>query len=133
MKADFADSAYYLALLNEDDELNSSAVEATSQLTGRIVTTDWVLAEVADGLCRSENRELAVEFIRELRGNELVFVVPATRRLFDAGLDLYSRRPDKDWSLTDCISFVVMEKRRLRDALTADRHFEQAGFRMLMK
>jgi hypothetical protein len=53
--------------------------------------------------------------------------------LFEAGLRLYSDRPDKDWSLTDCTSFVVMKRLRITEALTADRHFEQAGFKVLLK
>jgi len=59
-------------------------------------------------------------------------VVAASARLFDAALDLYQRRPDKDWGLTDCASFVVMSDRKLTDALTADEHFRQAGFRPLL-
>ena len=55
-----------------------------------------------------------------------------TAELFDEGFDLYCRRPDKDWSLTDCVSFVVMQQRGLREAFTADRHFEQAGFVALL-
>lgn len=133
MKAVFADSSYYLALVNGDDELNAAALRVTAGLTERIVTTDWVLAEVADALCRPKLRNLAVELIRDLQADELVTIVPATHRLFETGLDLFSSRGDKGWSLTDCISFVVMQKYRLRDALTADKHFEQAGFRVLMK
>jgi hypothetical protein len=53
--------------------------------------------------------------------------------LFEAGTDLYSRRSDKEWSLTDCISFVVMQEQGIGEALTGDRHFEQAGFRALLK
>ena len=60
-------------------------------------------------------------------------VFPASQDLFDAGVSLYSRRQDKDWSLTDCISFAVMQQQGLTDALTADHHFEQAGFTLLMK
>ena len=133
MKAVFADSSYYLALVNEDDELHQSAIGLTQQLSHRVVTTDWILAEIADALCRPGFRELAVALVRDLQSNELVSVVPATHRLFEQGLELYAQRDDKDWSLTDCISFVIMEQHRLRDALTADHHFEQAGFQALMK
>jgi hypothetical protein len=53
--------------------------------------------------------------------------------LFDARVALYGERMDKDWPLTDCISFVVMQREGITDALTGDRHFEQAGFVPLLK
>ena len=59
-------------------------------------------------------------------------ILPPTLELFEAGCDLYEQRPDKEWSLTDCISFVVMHNHGLTDALTADRHFQQAGFQALL-
>jgi predicted nucleic acid-binding protein len=129
----FADTSYYLALLNADDELNPAATQLTPQLQGRIVTTAWVLAEVADALCRPGYRDLAVEFIRDLQADPRVTVVPPSQQLFDEGLDLYARRPDKAWSLTDCISFVVMKQHHLTDALTGDHHFAQAGFTVLLR
>jgi len=128
MSAVFADSAYYLALLNENDELHERAKSATEQMRGPIVTTAWVLAELADAMCRPRNRGLAVEFIRDLLSDSRVKVVAASQDLFDRGLELYSTRHDKIWSLTDCISFVVMQDHGLTVALTADRDFEQAGF-----
>jgi hypothetical protein len=71
--------------------------------------------------------------VQRLRADANSTIVEANRAIFDAGFDLYSQRPDKDWSLTDCISFVVMNRLRLTEALTADRHFEQAGFKVLLK
>ena len=60
-------------------------------------------------------------------------VVPETTDLFKEGLKLYSSRPDKGWSLTDCLSFVVMKERGILDALTSDHHFNQAGFHALLR
>jgi uncharacterized protein len=60
-------------------------------------------------------------------------IVPAERALMLDGLALYEARPDKEWSLTDCISFVVMKQQGILEAVTADRHFEQAGFVALLK
>jgi hypothetical protein len=57
----------------------------------------------------------------------------AEQSQFDAGLSLYRSRADKEWSMTDCISFVVMKERGIKEALTADHHFEQAGFKALLK
>jgi len=62
-----------------------------------------------------------------------VKLIAADTVTFNAGLDLYRQRVDKDWSLTDCISFAVMQRMSLIDALTTDHHFEQAGFNVLLK
>jgi predicted nucleic acid-binding protein len=129
----FADTFYYLALLNAADEDHARAADWTGRFSGRIVTSDWVLTELADGLRRADGRRVVAAFLRDLLTAADVRVVPADRALFERGLDLYEKRPDKDWSLTDCISFVVMERERITDALTADHHFEQAGFVALLR
>jgi predicted nucleic acid-binding protein len=67
-----------------------------------------------------------------LRNDPDAVIVPPSQELFDRRVELFGRRLDQSWSLTDCISFVVMEQQRIRDALTGDRHFEQAGFRALL-
>jgi predicted nucleic acid-binding protein len=97
------------------------------------VTTCWVLTEVADALSAPKNRQSALDLISSLRRNPAVEVLAPDLDLFERGLDLYARRADKAWSLTDCISFVVMSDRGLTDALTGDHHFEQAGFRALLR
>ena len=73
-----------------------------------------------------------IDFHRALRNDPTVKIVPSSNELFAAGVELYATRSDKEWSLTDCISFVVMEREGLTDALTGDRHFEQAGFKVLL-
>jgi uncharacterized protein len=98
-----------------------------------ILSTDWVLAEVTDAMCRGHNRTKVVSFLRMLRRREDVVLLPGSRELFDRGLQLFGDRPDKQWSLTDCISFVVMGGRSLTEALTSDHHFEQTGFTALLK
>jgi predicted nucleic acid-binding protein len=97
------------------------------------VTTAWVLTEVADAMAAPPNRPLFLRLIEGFRTLRIVEVVPATPELFDRGIELYGRRPDKSWSLTDCISFVVMTERDITEALTGDHHFEQAGFRALLR
>jgi len=128
----FADTYYYIALLNAEDDDHARAIAWTGQFDGRIVTTDWVLTEVADGLSRGAGRGAATRLIRDLLADPAVLIVEADRALFEQGLSLYEKRPDKEWSLTDCISFVVMEREKIRQALTADHHFEQAGFLKLL-
>lgn len=128
----FADTFFFLALLSDKDRAHGRAVEARA--SGRpIVTTEFVLLELGDHLCDRLNRRLFVELCSALHADPSVKVLPIRGDLFRRGYDLYANRPDKDWSLTDCISFVVMADRGISDALTGDHHFEQAGFRALLK
>jgi uncharacterized protein len=127
----FADSFYFVALLNRADQYHRKVASAATQLREDIVTTDWILMEVADALADSASRRSVPQFIRDLSEDPKVKLVRATEELFERGLQLYQERPDKDWTLTDCISFVVMTEGGITDALTGDRHFEQAGFRAL--
>jgi predicted nucleic acid-binding protein len=129
----FADTFYYFALLNPDDEMHEAAVAFTAAFAGTMVTTAWVLTELGDGLARVPNRALFLGLVAQLRSDGDVFIVSPDAELFEKGLELYSRRPDKDWSLTDCISFAVMQNKSITDALTGDHHFEQAGFKILLK
>jgi hypothetical protein len=128
----FADTFYFLALFNPRDHGHARAVHYASNTIDSLVTTDWVLTETGDALADPVNREGCVEFIDDLRVSASVDIVPASRELFDAGWDMYRNRLDKGWSLTDCISFVVMQRRDIREALTGDHHFEQAGFQALL-
>ena len=128
----FADSFYYYALLNREDEAHHAAVEFTNKFGGRIITSAWVLTELADGMARGSNRQLFISMTTEMRRDPNIKIVPATQKLFESGLELYRERRDKDWSLTDCISFVIMRRQKLTDALTGDHHFEQAGFSILL-
>ena len=133
MNAAFGDSFFYLALLNPDDEAHERAIAYIDTMNIRVVTTSFVLAEVADGLCERKRRASFVRLFDDLTKDRNSRIVPATDRLFRQGLALYRERLDKDWSLTDCISFAVMRDLRLSQALTGDHHFEQAGFVALLK
>jgi uncharacterized protein len=98
-----------------------------------MLTTDWAVIEVADALSAPAQRGAFLMLWEEIREHPAIEIIPADRSPLLQGLDLYARRPDKAWSLTDCISFVVMTDRGLTEALTGDRHFEQAGFRALLR
>lgn len=74
-----------------------------------------------------------MSLLKHLKSDPLIEIVPPTLALFDMGLALYADRPDKQWSLTDCISFVVMRQHGLSEALTGDHHFEQAGYRAMLR
>ena len=133
MKTLFADTHYFIALLNAADEHHALAKEYTSGFSGGFVTTPWVLAEVGNTLAMPPNRALFLALVKDLRADKRVVIVPAADELFECGCHLYGRRPDKEWGLTDCISFAAMRAQKLAEALTADHHFEQAGFKALLK
>jgi predicted nucleic acid-binding protein len=133
MSAVFADAFYFVARLNRRDQHHERVVAFSRTLRAGLLTTDWVLMEVADALARSECRPRVREFILHLRQAAGCEIVPASRALLDQALELYQRHRDKEWTLTDCTSFVVMRERGLTEALTKDRHFEQAGFTTVFK
>jgi uncharacterized protein len=132
MKPVFADTFYYLAVVNPADIGHAKAVAFAKSATAPMVTTDWVITELADGLCAVTNRPVFARLLAIIRGGSTT-VLPFDAGLMDRGLALFAERPDKDWSLTDCISFVVMQEQGITDALTGDHHFEQAGFVALLK
>jgi len=125
----FADAFFWIALLNRRDEYHEKARLYLQDFQGTILTTQWVLAEVADAMASSTVRRCIQPFFQELAANQAIPVVDATSDLFLRGTILYHERPDKNWSLTDCISFVVMTDHGISEALTGDHHFSQAGFR----
>jgi uncharacterized protein len=129
----FIDTAYILALSNRRDQYHEQASKLVSQYKGyRMVVTDAVLLEVGNTLARG-HRQSAVAAIEELISSDDVEVVRLTPDLFQRAFTIYKTFQDKTWSLVDCISFVVMRDAGITDALTADRHFEQAGFQVLMR
>lgn len=128
MSAVFADTSFYVALVNSSDQLHSVARELAARSYSQIVTTDYVVVELGNFLRYPSQRTLFLELERELRVDEMFTIVAGADALQRRGIDLYANRPDKHWSLTDCISFVVMKDYGITEALTADRHFEQAGF-----
>lgn len=133
MSVVFADAFYFVARLNRRDQHHERALQFSRDCRARLVTSDWVLMEVADALAESECRPRVREFILHLRGSAACEIVPASRELLDRALDSYHQHADKQWTLTDCVSFVIMRERGIPEALTGDRHFEQAGFVALLK
>jgi predicted nucleic acid-binding protein len=133
MMTRFADTFFFLALGNPTDPSHGRALEFATRQVGLLVTTAWVLTELADALSAPVNRPRFLSLLGSLRSNTAIEIVPPDPDVFERGIDLFSRRPDKGWSLTDCISFVVMTDRGLSEALTGDHHFEQAGFLALLR
>jgi predicted nucleic acid-binding protein len=128
MKEIFADSFYFLSLLNPRDQAHKKATDASRSIVGKLVTTEYVLIEVGDALSRPAYRERFLDLLAALRLDSNTEIVPAGPGFLEKGLDLFRGRPDKDWPLTDCLSFVLMTERRIDEALTGDDHFRQAGF-----
>lgn len=132
----FFDTSYAVALIVPKDKHHRRARELSGEIQrrrSRLITTSAVLLEIGNSLSGLRHRSKAVSLLEFLEKDPQVEVVPCSDALYQRGLDLFRRRPDKEWSLTDCISFSVMEERRLRESLTTDGHFEQAGFRALLR
>jgi len=131
MKCVFADTSYFIAIIAPNDVAHKQA-QALSEQVLRLVTTAWIMSELAAYLSAPDNRVLFNRLLPALRVNPSVDFIPATQELFDRGAELFAARPDKAWSLVDCISFVVMQRENLIDAFTSDHHFLQAGFNALL-
>ncbi len=124
----FVDTFALIAWLNPRDEAHQRVVDYLDAFKGRFVTTEWVLIELADALSAPQARGTVVEFLNAVRSDSAFAIVGYDSNVCQAGFELFAARPDKYWSLTDCISFAVMSECGVTDALTADHHFEQAGF-----
>ena len=129
----FADTYYFIALLNQKDAGHKKALEWSNSFNGVLVTTEWIFTEVGEALAGSQQRSLFCPLRRDLLADNAYQLQPFDEAIYDRGLALYEARPDKNWSLTDCISFIVMQDLVLTEALTADHHFEQAGFVAMLR
>jgi hypothetical protein len=133
MTSYFADTSYYVSLLDGHDAMHAEAQRLTPTLKGHIVTTAYVLLELSAYFARPPYRGVFLTFAEQLRQGRYVTIIPAEQTLFDRGWTLYASHRDKSWSLVDCISFVVMREQSIHEVLTTDHHYEQAGFRALLK
>jgi predicted nucleic acid-binding protein len=130
----FADTFYWVALTNSNDARYREAQALALPADATIVTTDEVLSEFLTFFSgESWLRQRAVQTVQMLLNQPGVRVIPQTRESFLAGLELYRSRPDKEYSLTDCISMHTMRTQGVADVLTNDRHFEQEGFRAVFR
>ena len=131
----FVDTAAWVALLNTRDELHESAqkqLEALRRQNAQLITTEFVLVELANIFCAPVWRQRVVKFIDGLRRLPNLQIIPADSLLLDKGWNLFRNRPDQEWSLTDCTSMFVMESNQIKLAFSSDHHFEQAGFVKLL-
>jgi uncharacterized protein len=138
MRTLFVDAVYWIALLNPRDDLHQQTVSLSRSLESdqiRLITTEIVLTELLNAFAErgAALRHAAAELVLRLRQDVNVRIVPQTNAQFEEALELYRGRPDKEWSHTDCASFCVMDEEGITEALSYDRHFDQAGFKALMR
>jgi uncharacterized protein len=130
----FVDSGFLLALAQLTDALHNSALVLANSLTEPLLVTEYVIWEVFNSLSMPSDRPKAHLILSHLESATSPYeVIHASRDLFLAGTRLHRERPDKEWSLTDCISFHVMRGHGIHRALAHDQHFAQAGFQVLMR
>lgn len=132
----FLGAAFAIALAVKDDRHHSRALALADQIQReghRLVTTRAVALEVGNALAKVQYRRAAVALLTALDQDPNVEVVPCSEPLYERALTLYQSRPDKEWGITDCLSFVIIGDRGIREALTTDDHFEQAGFVALLR
>lgn len=132
----FLDTSFAIALSAVTDQNHIRAVQLADQLEmnkTRLVTTQAILLEIGNALSRQRYRAAAIQLLESLGSDSNVDVVLLTNELYTDAFTLFKSRADKEWGLVDCISFVVMQNQGITDALTTDEHFNQAGFRALLK
>ena len=138
MKIDqyFLDSSYAIALVTSDDLHHERAVELSFKIQRdrvELITTRPILLEIGNSLARRSRRKCGLDLLQQMSVDRKLTLVELSAGLYDTALGLFSERMDKEWGLVDCVSFVVMREHHVETALTADRHFVQAGFRALLR
>ena len=128
----FIDTSGLMCLFDARDHRHSSAVVYFDSTTTRL-THNYVLTEfVALAMARHAPLSAALQFVKAFSSSSEVEVLWVSRDAHERGMQLLFARTDKAWSLCDAISFVLMSDRGIEDALTTDRHFDQAGFVRLL-
>lgn len=134
MKSIFADTFYWTALLNPKDEYHAIVKNYSLELESAIiVTSDEVITEFLNFFSKYHPlmRQGAVQRAKEILNNDYIQVIPSNHERFLAGIELYQQRPDKGYSLTDCLSMSIMREFEIQEILTHDKHFAQEGFIIL--
>ena len=130
----FLDTSYILALILKDDTFHNQAKIISELLengTINVTTTELVFIEIADSLAKIKVRHKCIPIINKLRTT--INVIKINEEYLASAWNLFDKRIDKEWGLTDCYSFLVMQNYKIQQALTTDKHFEQAGFEILLK
>ena len=131
----FLDTSYAIALSVPKDQNHEKAVHIADFLeidAAKLITTRAIVLEIGNALSAQKYRQAAVKLLESLEEDPDVEIVPITEELYQRGFQLFKDRPDKEWGVIDCISFVVMEDQEISKALTADKHFQQHCFKALL-
>ena len=132
----FLDTSFAIALSSVTDQNHERAIKLANQIETdrtRLVTTQAILLEIGNSLSKQKYRGAAIQLLESLETDPSVEVVLLTNSLYKLAFNLFKQREDKEWGLVDCISFIVMKDKGITDALTTDNHFQQAGFRVLLR
>ncbi len=132
----FLDTSFSIAMAIEKDDFHERALELADKIEAEniyILTTQAIVLEIGNALSKLKYRQSAVGIIQHLESDLNTSIISLTDELYNKAFELFRNRPDKEWGLVDCISFVVMKEQKITDALTADEHFMQAGFRVLLR
>ncbi len=135
MKKVFADAHYWVAIINDQDQSHPAAMAVSRTLQGATVfTSEDALTEVLAFFSERGQylRQLTTVTVRSLVADPMIRVVPQSHQSFLTGLVLYEARPDKGYSLIDCISMLIMRQEGITEILTHDGHFAQEGFTILL-
>jgi predicted nucleic acid-binding protein len=135
MRVVFADTCYWIALLNPRDQTHDIAIGVSMALKDfRTITTEEVLTELLNyfGARGPYFRTAASRLVERMRADPSIQILPQSHEGFLAGIGLYQARPDKGYSLTDCISMETMRREGLSEVLTNDEHFAQEGLTCLL-
>lgn len=130
----FLDTWFLIAEFNRFDSHHDRARRLRVALRNApLVTHDGVLTEFLTFFAESgrANRTRAAQVVRRFAYESRLAIVPADRTLFIDALALYEARPDKEYSLVDCMSMTLMKQRGITHVLTNDHHFAQEGFVVL--
>ncbi len=136
MKIVFADTGYWIALINKKDSLHKKARQVTLAMYPiKIITSEMMFSELLDSFSKQGLflKQATLNLINRSYDNPNIDIIPQTSELFREALNLYNQRLDQQWSHTDCSSFIIMQNYQIREALAYDKHFEQAGFIALLR
>ena len=128
MSSIFLDTGYLIALINKRDNLHEVAVKASGKFHGPFLTSQLIFIEIANSLCLPAQRSLAINIIRKIQDDALTTIVPCSSDRFNKAFEFYKKRSDKTWGMIDCFSFIVMDEFGVKQVLTFDEHFRQAGY-----
>ena len=132
----FVDSFAWIAAINKSDNHHEAVLRIFEELLGKqakLFTTNYAIIETINALSKVEFRKAVIEFIDKLEESPSVEIIKITDEMYNNAWRLYQQRMDKDWGITDCTSFGVMKMLDLKRAFTNDKHFEQAGFSLVMR